>query len=101
MDKFTLEQTKSSPYVSFDPQSNHLEIRGECYPENAAAFFGPIFSWLEAYLAGLEDGDPVTMDIELIYFNSSASKGLMNIFDMLDEAAEEGRTVTVNWRSHP
>ncbi|MGM0593180.1 MAG: SiaC family regulatory phosphoprotein, partial [Pseudomonadota bacterium] len=33
--------------------------------------------------------------------NSSASKGLMNIFDMLDEAAEEGRTVTVNWRSHP
>ena len=34
------------------------------------------------------------------YFNSSSSKILMNLFDMLNRAAIEGTPVTINWRYH-
>jgi hypothetical protein len=35
--------------------------------------------------------------MEIIYFNSSSSKALMNFFDLLDEAVAAGRKIAVNW----
>jgi hypothetical protein len=35
--------------------------------------------------------------MELIYFNSSSSKVLMDFCDVLEEAANSGKNVTVNW----
>ena len=37
------------------------------------------------------------VNIELYYFNSSSSKVLMNFFEVLDKAAEQGCNITVNW----
>ena len=36
--------------------------------------------------------------MEIIYFNSSSSKALMNIFDQLDAAAANGKNIVVNWK---
>ncbi|MCF8040261.1 MAG: DUF1987 domain-containing protein, partial [Desulfohalobiaceae bacterium] len=40
------------------------------------------------------------VEMELIYFNSSSSKILMNFFDMLEDAARAGLPVTVQWKYH-
>ncbi|MHC1790331.1 DUF1987 domain-containing protein [Solidesulfovibrio sp.] len=97
MQPFVSAPTRSTPDVHFDPASHRHRMKGECYPENAAAFFGPIFTWLKAYIASKPTA-PATFDMELVYFNSSSSKALLDFFEMLENAAAAGLRVTVNWR---
>ena len=100
MEHLLIEQTVSTLGVDFDPLSSVLSMRGESYPENAPSFFSPILSWLENYLESLEDGTEVLVDLDIIYFNSSSSKVMMNIFDLLDDAARKGVGVRIVWRYH-
>ncbi len=96
MDNLIIEATKDSPDIRFDLENNILEIKGESFPENAADFYSPVFFWLEKYIEQLTSQD-VAVNLELIYFNSSSSKILLDFFDMLDEAADTGKNITVNW----
>ena len=99
MDIFSREQTKSTPWIQFDPESHHLQIKGESYPENSAKFYTPMLQWLDEYLTNLAPAR-IRVDIELIYFNSSSSKVFMNFFDRLEEAGQKGIQVEVNWMYH-
>jgi hypothetical protein len=99
MEPYCTEPTKSTPLIRLDPNAHVLAFKGECYPENAARFFGPVFSWLKEYLAS-EDTPDILVNMEMIYFNSSSSKAFMNFFEMLEEAALNGKDIVVNWRYH-
>ncbi|MBF0550747.1 MAG: DUF1987 domain-containing protein [Deltaproteobacteria bacterium] len=101
MEKLMIEATKSSPSICFDPKANFLEIKGESYPENSATFYKPLFAMLDLYLssAPLRD-ETFEVNLEIVYFNSISSKILMNFFEALDGAAENGKKIVVNWRYH-
>ncbi len=99
MEKLIVEATKSSPFVHFDHEKHTLEIKGESYPENAAKTYAPMFDWLEEYLMGLKE-EVVQVNLEITYFNSSSSKILINFFDMLEDAARDGKKIVVNWHYH-
>ena len=100
MEPIRIEATKSTPFIHIDPSANIVHIKGESYPENAAKFFGPILSSIGKYLNS--SGAPrITVDLQLTYFNSSSSKALLNFFEMLDQAASEGKDIVVNWSYHP
>ena len=96
MQNLNLSATKSSPEILFDAETNTLSIIGESYPENTAQFYEPVFAWLEEYIDSLED-QQVTFNMELIYFNSSSSKALMDIFDILEEACDDDKNIVLNW----
>ncbi len=100
MEIITIEATKSSPFVLIDPVSHQIKITGESYPENAAKFFGPILSYVNEYVNSTE-AKIITVDIHLSYFNSSSSKALLNLFEILDQAASENKQIEVNWCYHP
>ncbi|MCJ2036676.1 DUF1987 domain-containing protein [Methylobacterium sp. J-068] len=97
MDRIQLAATDRSPQVDFDFASGHLSLRGESYPEDAAAFFGPLLQSLRAHLAETS-ATPIVFEVGLAYFNSSSAKALMNLFMPLEDAAGAGRPVTVRWR---
>ena len=90
-----IEGTDSTPFIQLDPDKHFLEIRGESMPENTFEFYGCVTEWIETYMQ--QTTAAVIMEIELSYFNSSSSKVLMDLLDLLNEKAEEGRSVTVNW----
>lgn len=96
MDRIQLAATDRSPLVDFDFAAGSLQIRGESYPEDAAAFFGPLLQSLRTHLAS-GPGTPITFELALAYFNSSSAKALMNLFMPLEDAAAEGRPVTIRW----
>jgi hypothetical protein len=96
MQNIHLDSTERSPAVDFAFDNGHLRMRGESYPEDAAAFFGPLLQALRDH-AGSLAGAPLVMDLELTYFNSSSAKALMNMFQILEDAAAGGATVTINW----
>ncbi len=99
MESLVIAATKSTPLIHFDAESGVLEIRGKSYPENASKFYGPILDWLKAFLDSTA-GDTVKANLEIIYLNSSSSKAFLNMFDMLEKAAGQGRSVVVNWYYH-
>ena len=99
MENVRIAATISSPEVRFDAAKHIVDITGESYPENTAEFYQPVLRILQEALQHPEQ--PFTVNLEIIYANSSSSKVLMDIFDMLDEAAANGKPVTVNWYYDP
>jgi len=97
MENLAIKATKQTPKISCNADNHVLEFQGESYPENMAEFAVPIFSWLEEYLEQLGD-QTFTVNIELAYFNSSSSKMLLDLFDILEKQVEDnGKDIMVNW----
>ncbi|MFH1118108.1 MAG: DUF1987 domain-containing protein [Pseudomonadota bacterium] len=99
MDNLIVEATKSSPWICFDAEKRILEIKGKSYPENASEFYAPVFLWLRNYFAS-DKAAATVVDLEIIYLNSSSSKAFLILFEILDEAAADGKMVRVNWHYH-
>ena len=93
----TREPTDRSPAVDFDFERGHFAMSGESYPEDAAGFFGPLLQAMRDFV-GDASAVPATVEIEMTYFNSSSAKALMNLFQLLENAAAGGRKVVINWR---
>ena len=51
--------------------------------------------WIEAYLR--ETDRTLTLNLHLLYLNTSSVKAMMDIFDLLEEAHGKGRRVVTNW----
>jgi hypothetical protein len=97
-DDLFIAGTGSSPEVDFKFSTNTLALSGESYPENAAAFYSDLIARTRAYLGALASGQTVTVDVALTYFNSSSTKMLFTLFHALNEAAEHGARIVLNWR---
>lgn len=91
-----IEGAKDTPDIYFDIKRGVLSIHGRSYPENTIEFFSPVFSWLEEFLEKNPD-QALMVNIDLYYFNSSSSKILLDLCDILEETASNGRSVVLNW----
>ncbi|MBA4217369.1 MAG: DUF1987 domain-containing protein [Proteobacteria bacterium] len=98
MNPLHIPATASSPEIEFRFDAHELSLRGESFPENAAAFFGPVIASLREFLALPDQDRTLTVDVALTYFNSSSTKMLFTLFDMLDKAAGTGRRVVLHWQ---
>lgn len=96
MEHITIDATERSPLVDFDFTGGKLRLEGEAYPEDAASFFGPLMQALGQFLEE-EAARDVEFDVALAYFNSSSAKALMNIFMLMEDAAEAGHRITIRW----
>ncbi len=95
MFKLEKEKTVSTPYILIDEERGYMTFEGESFPENVIRFYSDITDWIYDYLKS--SFQAFTFDCKLVYFNSSTSKFLLNIFTAMDEAAAEGKRVIVNW----
>jgi hypothetical protein len=85
----------STPAIQGDWQAGVLKMQGDSYPENAFELFGEIIQWVEDYLA--QSADPLRLELQLLYLNTSSIKAMMDIFDLLEDAHVKGRAVAVKW----
>jgi len=100
MNTLYIPATSATPEINFQFDTHQLSLRGESYPENATAFYGPVVDAVRTYLAGL-NGATITLDVQLAYFNSSSTKILLELFDTFNQAAVAGNYVTLNWHHDP
>jgi len=96
MDPVSLAPTKRCPEINFDFEQNTFLIKGESYPEDVDSFYGGLLETLEKHITA-QSGAVIRLNIELIYFNSSTAKVLMELFEMMDSAAEAGNDVLITW----
>ena len=96
MDPINLAKTARTPQIDFDFVGNKFAISGESYPEDASAFYGPLLEKITKHFSGLSDAE-IRFRFELIYFNSSTAKIVMELFEALEEAAASGNNVMITW----
>lgn len=94
MEKLSLTATQYTPEITMDP-SGIISVKGKSYPENTFEFYMPVMQWLETYFDG-NTAEKTTINMEIIYFNSSSSKLFFDFFDILDEHSED-HDIEVNW----
>ncbi|MBN1187947.1 MAG: DUF1987 domain-containing protein [Bacteroidales bacterium] len=83
------------PEVHFNAMTGECLIKGESYMEDMYKFYKPLLSWLNTYIKHI--GQPITFSIQLTYFNTSSSRALLDILDVLKMYEENKGDVTVNW----
>lgn len=95
MKDLNLSGTQSTPSILTDHKSGVLRMGGDSYPENSFELFGPVLEWVETYLK--KSNEPLRLELELLYLNTSSIKAVMEIFDLLEAAHGQGRAVKVEW----
>ena len=81
--------------VNFNKETGILEMEGSSYPENALDFFGPIIAWIKNYIS--PGSRPIVMNIRLNYLNTSSTKCILDIFEILEQYYKSGGMVKINW----
>lgn len=90
-----ITRTSTSPEIAYDAQSRTLRIAGESYPENSFEFYEPVMRWLREAVAAQ---DSLRLDIHVSYMNSSSTKCMLDLLDILEEASAKGFSASVLWR---
>jgi len=87
------------PSVNFDADSGICELAGESYLEETVEFYTPLIQWLKTYIE--EESRPLTFNIKLTYFNTSSSRCILDILNIIKVYEENGGTIIVNWYFDP
>lgn len=98
MENITLTSSPTTPYfpeVMFDADKGVCEISGESYMEETYKFYLPLINWLKDYTKEVKK--PVELNIKLIYLNTSSTKCVLDMLEILKDYEEDGGKVKVNW----
>jgi len=93
MEQLKIEKTKTSPMVDFNAESGHLELSGRSIPEDSFSFYNPLLEWLREYAEQAKE--KTHFKIYLEYFNTSASKYILEILKVVKKIADT--TLTIEW----
>ncbi|HAM99484.1 MAG TPA: nuclear pore complex subunit [Marinilabiliales bacterium] len=94
MEKFIIDHTEDTPKVVLDAESGLFSIEGRSLPENAVAFYQPIFNWLTSYEENSKN--PIAFHFKLEYFNTASSKQITKLLLILQQMAQK-ITVSIKW----
>ena len=99
MSDFSLQATSRTPAIHLNTADMTLVISGESYTEDVRQFYTTINEQLAVYFT--TKPERLDVAIKLTYFNSGSARALMELLDQLDEAAEKGVKIIVNWYCDP
>jgi hypothetical protein len=95
MNDLLIEGSVSSPTVRGEWENGILYMEGDSYPENSYELYSSMVAWVDRYLK--ESSEPLTLELTLLYLNTSSIKVMMDMFDEMEERFQESRQVAVNW----
>ena len=101
MNTLTIQASQSTPGIAGDWDEGRLIMEGDSYPENSLEFFAQIIAWIEPYLKAKEPSAPLRLELRLLYMNTSSVKAMMDIFELLEIAHQQGRPISVSWYYDP
>ncbi|HOO98457.1 MAG TPA: DUF1987 domain-containing protein [Bacteroidales bacterium] len=105
MQRLFIEQTELTPEINFSPSEKIFMIRGVSSPEDVRALYYPVIEWIRIYADDILESDkkvftpdsPLTLQIDLSYFNSSSAKFLYDILMEIRRLHIGGVPVVIEW----
>lgn len=95
MENLIVEKTKHTLEINFNKDTGVMEMSGSSYPENVIDFFGPVIEWIKNFIE--QEKREIKMELRLNYLNTSSTKCILDIFEILEQYHQEGGAVNVNW----
>ena len=89
MRRLLIAATAKTPQIEWNDEQSTLTLSGRSIPENAVEFYRPVLDWTHC----LEVDTPMTVMVQLEYFNTSSSKCLLDLFKRLETSSE----IQVKW----
>jgi hypothetical protein len=83
------------PTVDFNAETGICTISGKSYLEDTTQFYLVLLEWLDKFFDEVKK--PVQFNVMLSYYNTSSSRSILDIFDLLKIFEDEGGKVEVNW----
>ncbi len=83
------------PTVDFNAETGVCTISGRSYLEDTTEFYLPLLEWLDQYFT--EVNKPIQFNVKLTYYNTSSSRSVLDILDLLKIYEDRGGEVEVNW----
>ncbi len=96
MNELIIKETKNTPEVNFNAHKGILSFSGKSYPEDAFTFYKPILKWIEKYFTEELQLNTI-INFNMSYLNSSSSKIIFDILDLVEEFMKEDKYLEVNW----
>ncbi len=87
------------PSVNFNAETGICEISGESYLEETLQFYTPLYEWLEQYFKEVDK--PITFNVKLTYFNTSSSRCVLDMLNLIKDYENTGGKVMINWHYDP
>lgn len=98
MENIHITSSPTTPYfpeVDFNSQTGVCELRGESYMEETYKFYLPLLNWLKDYTTHIEN--KVELNVKLIYLNTTSTKCILDMLEILKTFENKGGKVKVNW----
>ncbi|MEJ2629506.1 MAG: DUF1987 domain-containing protein [bacterium] len=95
MENLHINKTKYTLAVDFDVNKGILKMSGSSYPENALEFFKPIFECLKQFIN--ENKKTLLLELNIDYLNTSSTKCLLDIFEILESYQIVDGSVQIKW----
>ncbi len=96
MENIKVEGNKRTPTIEFDYAQGFLKITGRSIPENSWKFYKPFIDWIKEYTTK-PPNDHTKIHIKLEYCNSSSSKYILEVLQILDDLASKNHPVRFDW----
>lgn len=87
-----------TPNVDFDAESGKCTLSGESYLENTVEFYKQLHVWLNEFMG---TKNAIDFHFSLTYFNTSSSKALLQLMNLLKTYQDTGAAVIVTWHYNP
>lgn len=105
MNGLFIEKTANTPEINFSPAQNLFIISGKSSPEDVREMYYPVIEWIKIFVDDVIDGEfknlssqnPLKLQADLDYFNSSSAKFLHDIFMELKRLRANDVAVIVEW----
>lgn len=95
MENFYLKGTEETPEIVFDKNKPEFRVTGKSYMEDATAHYTKVLVWLEEY--SKTPNSSTIFKFQLEYVNTSSSKIVHDILNVLENIHLEGNEVLVEW----
>ena len=79
MSELNIAATERTPEIQLSTSNGTFSMNGESFPEDVSAFYGQVIVAVDQLASNLTK--PLTVDVSMIYINSSSIKAMFRIFE--------------------
>ena len=95
MSELNIAATERTPEIQLSANDGIFSMKGESFPEDVSAFYGQVIVAVDQLASKL--AKPLTVDVAMVYINSSSIKAMFRIFEGFEAVRKAGQSVTIRW----
>jgi len=95
MQPITIEATRRTPEINFDPDNGYFYIKGRSLPVDVEEFYIPLLCYLEEYLKTPQS--LTIFNFELSFFSTASTLMIYNLLKLLNNARSLHCQIIINW----